>query len=171
MDEGLHTILPAAACSEEIKAGTLMARAIVDPPLRRPIVLATFGQPAALDRRGADSAGRPCDGASGAAPGDRHGTAALMPEPRRASAGLNPRRPVRPPLCAAPRASEKLPPSMKGRAAQRIPGFRIIIFTEPVTRDRRAGALLDRVCQCRMTMARKTFGDHPVDDDPHGPRQ
>lgn len=40
MDDGLHTILPAAACRDEIATGLLMARRIVDPPLRRPITLA-----------------------------------------------------------------------------------------------------------------------------------
>lgn len=38
---GVHTILPAAACRDEIAEGRLMARRIVDPPLRRPITLAT----------------------------------------------------------------------------------------------------------------------------------
>jgi LysR family nitrogen assimilation transcriptional regulator len=38
---GVHTILPAAACRDDIAEGRLMARRIVDPPLRRPITLAT----------------------------------------------------------------------------------------------------------------------------------
>ena len=41
IDGGLHTILPEAACRDEIRTGLLMARRIVDPPVRRPIVLAT----------------------------------------------------------------------------------------------------------------------------------
>lgn len=35
----LHTILPAAACREEVEAGQLVARPIVSPALRRPIVV------------------------------------------------------------------------------------------------------------------------------------
>ena len=38
---GLHTILPQAACREEILAGKLMARRIVGPTIRRPITIAT----------------------------------------------------------------------------------------------------------------------------------
>lgn len=38
---GLHTILPRAACLEEIEAGQLVARRIVSPSLRRPIVIVT----------------------------------------------------------------------------------------------------------------------------------
>jgi LysR family nitrogen assimilation transcriptional regulator len=38
---GLHTILPQAACREEIAAGKLMARRIVGPAIRRPITMAT----------------------------------------------------------------------------------------------------------------------------------
>lgn len=41
MDSGLHTILPAAACRDEMEAGKLMARRVLDPPLRRPIAMAT----------------------------------------------------------------------------------------------------------------------------------
>lgn len=37
---GLFTILPWAACREEIRAGTLVARRIVAPVLRRPVVMA-----------------------------------------------------------------------------------------------------------------------------------
>ncbi|MGL4494295.1 MAG: LysR substrate-binding domain-containing protein [Beijerinckiaceae bacterium] len=40
-DGRLHTILPAAACAQEVQMQTLMARPIAGPPLRRPIVLAT----------------------------------------------------------------------------------------------------------------------------------
>ncbi|MBL8589319.1 MAG: LysR family transcriptional regulator [Methylobacteriaceae bacterium] len=40
MDGELATILPRAACLEEIAAGRLTARRIIDPPLSRPIVLA-----------------------------------------------------------------------------------------------------------------------------------
>jgi hypothetical protein len=38
---GVHTILPQAACRDEIAAGRLMARRIVSPTLRRPVTLAT----------------------------------------------------------------------------------------------------------------------------------
>lgn len=41
MDSGLHTILPAAACRDEVEAGKLMARRVLNPPLRRPIAMAT----------------------------------------------------------------------------------------------------------------------------------
>ncbi|MFY8114273.1 MAG: LysR family transcriptional regulator [Rhabdaerophilum sp.] len=41
MDSGLHTILPAAACRDEVLAGKLMCRRVLDPPLRRPIAMAT----------------------------------------------------------------------------------------------------------------------------------
>ena len=41
MDDGLHTILPAAACRDEILAGKLVARRIHSPPLIRTVVLAT----------------------------------------------------------------------------------------------------------------------------------
>jgi LysR family transcriptional regulator, nitrogen assimilation regulatory protein len=41
MEGSLHTVLPRAACLEEIEAGTLVARRIVSPPLRRPIVIVT----------------------------------------------------------------------------------------------------------------------------------
>jgi LysR family nitrogen assimilation transcriptional regulator len=41
MEGSLHTILPRAACLEEIEAGHLVARRIVSPPLRRPIVIVT----------------------------------------------------------------------------------------------------------------------------------
>ena len=37
----LYTILPWAACREEIRAATLVARRIVSPVLRRPVVIAT----------------------------------------------------------------------------------------------------------------------------------
>jgi LysR family nitrogen assimilation transcriptional regulator len=40
MEGELHTILPRAACEEEIGQGRLVARRIVDPALRRPITLA-----------------------------------------------------------------------------------------------------------------------------------
>jgi len=39
MQGSLHTILPRAACLEEIEAGLLVSRRIVSPPLRRPIVI------------------------------------------------------------------------------------------------------------------------------------
>ncbi|MGL4324466.1 MAG: LysR family transcriptional regulator [Beijerinckiaceae bacterium] len=41
MDGGLHTILPWAACRDEMAAGQLMARPIARPALRRPVVLVT----------------------------------------------------------------------------------------------------------------------------------
>lgn len=41
MQGSLHTILPRAACLEEIEAGQLVARRIVSPLLRRPIVIVT----------------------------------------------------------------------------------------------------------------------------------
>lgn len=41
MDGMLHTILPEAACREEIKSGQLIARPLTKPMARRPIVLAT----------------------------------------------------------------------------------------------------------------------------------
>lgn len=41
IEGSLHTILPRAACLEEIEAGQLVARRIVSPPLRRPIVIVT----------------------------------------------------------------------------------------------------------------------------------
>lgn len=41
MDSGLHTILPAAACRDEVEAGRLMCRRVLNPPLRRPIAMAT----------------------------------------------------------------------------------------------------------------------------------
>jgi LysR family transcriptional regulator, nitrogen assimilation regulatory protein len=40
MEGGLHTILPEAACREEIALGLLCARRIVEPNLRRPIAIA-----------------------------------------------------------------------------------------------------------------------------------
>jgi LysR family transcriptional regulator, nitrogen assimilation regulatory protein len=40
IEGGLHTILPKAACREEIRLGQISARRIVDPNLRRPIALA-----------------------------------------------------------------------------------------------------------------------------------
>lgn len=40
MDGELHTILPHAACIDEIRQGQLMSRRIVKPNLRRPIVMA-----------------------------------------------------------------------------------------------------------------------------------
>ena len=40
-DGALHTILPAAACREDMAAGRLAVRKIVQPPLSRPIALAT----------------------------------------------------------------------------------------------------------------------------------
>lgn len=43
MDGDLHTILPRAACEEEIAQGRLVARRIVAPALRRPIALARAG--------------------------------------------------------------------------------------------------------------------------------
>lgn len=49
MDGELHTILPRAACEEEIARGRLIARRIIDPNLRRPIALArTLHRPASL---------------------------------------------------------------------------------------------------------------------------
>jgi LysR family transcriptional regulator, nitrogen assimilation regulatory protein len=40
VEGGLHTILPQAACREEVSLGQLIARRIVNPNLRRPIALA-----------------------------------------------------------------------------------------------------------------------------------
>lgn len=40
-DGALHTILPAAACRDDVQSGRLIARKIIQPPLTRPIALAT----------------------------------------------------------------------------------------------------------------------------------